>query len=252
MASAPRWYALTSDRSSYPDQTELWIAANRAMLYGTVGRWLLHDLRNPVQALALVAELFSDEPTTVFDPTLVGTLVETASHLGHTLELQDRVLRLPQPPRGQPWPVALGPLLEFLRDLHAARRSAVTFEIDHGGPTVPAVAADEPALEHAVLNLIVNAYEEIGERGDGRIALTVVPSGEWVDLLVEDNGPGLAAEMAERAFEPFVTTKTGRPFAGLGLPVARLLVERLGGRLDHEEVPTGTRFRLRLRAWPRE
>ena len=64
---------------------------NRAAAYGTISRWLLHDLRNPTQALTLVTELL-DDPA-MADPELLGTIQSSTAHLTRSLELVDRVLR---------------------------------------------------------------------------------------------------------------------------------------------------------------
>jgi two-component system C4-dicarboxylate transport sensor histidine kinase DctB len=69
-------------------------------------------------------------------------------------------------------------------------------------------------------------------------------------VAVEDNGPGVAAEVAGRLFEPWVTTRTDRPFAGLGLAVARELMTRMGGTLTYDkEKSPGTRFVMTLKVW---
>ncbi len=78
-----------------PAQFDVLIAANRATAYGAVSRWLLHDLRNPTQALTLITELMGGPGG--MDPDLLKTINESTAHLARSLELLDRVLRAPRP-----------------------------------------------------------------------------------------------------------------------------------------------------------
>jgi C4-dicarboxylate-specific signal transduction histidine kinase len=220
---------------------------NRAVLYGRLGRWLLHDLRNPAQALALLAELFSGDPGLARDPALTTALLEATTHLSRRLVVQDRLLR-PQRPEATRGPVPIGPVLELVQALHEARHSAVDLRVEHDGD-LPAVAGDDLWFEQALLNLVMNGYDAVGERADARIAIGVARQGDRVELTVEDNGPGISPELGNRAFEPFVTTAPQRAFAGLGLPVTRLLAERMGGSLARDPLDRGTRMRLTLRTW---
>ncbi len=98
------------------------------------------------------------------------------------------------------------------------------------------------------MNLLRNAREAM-QQGDRR-ELTVEArpiGGETVEIAVSDTGPGIAAEVADRLFQPFVTTK--RSGMGVGLSICRTIVEAHGGRLDVERNGTGgATFRLRLPA----
>src|SRR5215207_9757727 len=102
------------------------IAANRAAVYEAVSRWLLHDLRNPTQALSLLAELVGD-PAAGRDPDLYATLRDATQQLAASVDLLDRTLR--PPPRSlEPRPVALPDLLTYLVRLHHTRKSLVDLD----------------------------------------------------------------------------------------------------------------------------
>jgi len=226
------------------------IAANRAVVYGTIGRWLMHDVRGPAQAISLVGDLL-DQGDTLLDSTVRDTLHSASARLQECLELLDRVLALAPSP-AEPGPVALAGVIEQLAALHARNHAGVRLD---AGPvpvrSLPAVRGSEGQLGHALLNLVVNAQEAIAERGRGTIRLSgrVAEDGRTVTLVVEDDGPGTPAEIRDRLFEPFVTTKAGRPLAGLGLPVARWLVEDCGGRVRCEPATHGARFVVELVTW---
>jgi two-component system sensor kinase FixL len=89
-----------------------------------------------------------------------------------------------------------------------------------------------------VLNLVMNACEALaGVDGERRIALTTAVRGGRVELSVRDNGPGMAEAVADRAFEPFVTTKPDG--LGMGLAICRGIAEAYGGRLAIGRPPDG-------------
>jgi signal transduction histidine kinase len=112
-------------------------------------------------------------------------------------------------------------------------------------PDLPSVALSREQLVQVVLNLVLNAADACG-RG-GRVTLRAMPHGDKVRLEVEDNGPGVAPEVRDTLFEPFVTTKEVGKGTGLGLAVCRGLVESVGGSisLDAQHTP-GARFVIEL------
>ncbi len=123
-------------------------------------------------------------------------------------------------------------------------------------PEDAVVLVDRIQIQQVLLNLIRNAAEAIGgadgpNRPPGVIVLatTLHPTEPtWIDVI--DNGPGLAPEIAERLFQPFVSTKpTGM---GIGLAICHTIVEGHGGRLMAEAHPTGgMRFRIALPPAPK-
>lgn len=223
---------------------------NRTAVYGHISRWLIHDLRNPSQALTLMVELMKDEPVEGEDSP-EDTMREATRHLVTSLELLDRVLRIPSRTSSGLGPVSLHDHLEFLAALHHAHRSPVTLDMrDALAAHLPAVTGADDHIEHALLNLLVNAIDACGDKLEGHIGITVEPADSLVTIAVEDNGRGVAAEVKDRLFEPWVTTRTERPFGGLGLAVARELATRMGGTLTHDrEKSPGTRFVMTLKKW---
>jgi signal transduction histidine kinase len=111
-------------------------------------------------------------------------------------------------------------------------------------PGLPPITADPVRLSQAVLNLVANALQAVGRgTSDGkppRVRLTTAPVGDGQELRVDDNGPGIPAEVRDHVFEPFVTTKPGRAHAGLGLAQAwDTVVSAHGGTLVAAARPGG-------------
>ncbi|MCO7632270.1 PAS domain S-box protein [Pseudomonas guariconensis] len=113
-----------------------------------------------------------------------------------------------------------------------AAREQVSIELRMSG-TLPSVHADRVLLEQVLLNLLRNAIDANRERHDGkpsRILLGAVRQGDWLQVEVADQGPGVAAERLDEIFTPFTTSKADG--LGLGLSMSRSIVEGFGGSLQ--------------------
>ena len=121
----------------------------------------------------------------------------------------------------------------------------VSFAFD---PAVGFVLVDRIQIQQVILNLVRNAMEAMQEVQTRQLEIST----RWVDLAtveiaVKDSGPGIAPEIAEKLFQPFMTTKPQG--MGVGLSISRTIVEAHGGRLWAEPNPDGgTIFRLTLKS----
>ncbi|MGH1570396.1 PAS domain S-box protein [Methylobacterium sp. P31] len=115
-------------------------------------------------------------------------------------------------------------------------------------PGVGSVLADRVQVQQVLVNLIRNAREAMQLSQRRELAITVQPLPDaMIEIAVADTGPGIAAEVADRLFNPFVTTKTSG--MGVGLSICRTIVEAHGGRLTAERNGDGgATFRLTLPA----
>jgi len=135
---------------------------------------------------------------------------------------------------------------ELARD--AAEAQGVALKVVPADARVP-VRAD-PALVHVVIaNLVGNAvnFAAVGEAARPWVEVRVTTADSIAGVVVRDSGPGVAASVKPRLFEPFVTGKPNG--VGIGLALSRRIARAHGGDLVHEDAPTGAAFRLTL---PRE
>jgi signal transduction histidine kinase len=112
---------------------------------------------------------------------------------------------------------------------------------------IPSVRADRIAIEQALNNLIKNAIDSASERQDslGDVVIRLSQSGDRVVFDIDDNGAGVAPEVADNLFETFETTKPDG--MGLGLPLALQIVRRHSGSLTWRALkPQGARFSIEL------
>ncbi|HMG55705.1 MAG TPA: ATP-binding protein, partial [Kofleriaceae bacterium] len=118
-------------------------------------------------------------------------------------------------------------------------------------PGLPAVTVNRRKLSQVLLNLLVNSADAMHEARTAEpwVLVAAEQVGGDVQIAVEDNGPGIPAEIAARLFEPFVTSKPLGKGTGLGLALSREYVASFGGTLELQPTAgTGARFSIVLPA----
>jgi signal transduction histidine kinase len=227
-------------------QAELLVAERMA----TVGRLSLkvaHEVRNPIAAIELNAEILEDivRARTGSDMDEAGGLVASIRDQVNTLDaLTEEYLAFARFPRPHFEEESLNHLVRELADFvrPVAMRQGLVIEVQ-ADPGVPMMEIDRGLLRQAILNLVKNGMEALSRGG----ALTIESrvSGESVEIRVADSGAGINEEVAGRLFEPFFTTKPQG--TGLGLSIARQITEEHGGELGWGNAPRGGAvFTIRL------
>lgn len=155
-------------------------------------------------------------------------------------------------------------LADLLKNLTAMREMvptdeknvAITLEVEKSARRAAAglftVLGHDIRLGQVINNLIDNAYSFVPAKG-GKVEIALKKSGEMAEILVEDNGPGIGEDMAERIFERFYTDRPAEEGfgqnSGLGLSISRQIIEAHGGTLTASNRPApkhGARFTIRL------
>ena len=193
-----------------------------------------HELRTPIGALQAVLENVVDgvsEP----DPETLRTMLAQTRRLGR---LVTQLLDLSRLEAGeQPFDIRPFPVRDVLENaarearLHAP--DSVVFSID--APAGLRAAGDPERIHQVVMNLLDNAVRYSPR--PGHVALRASRSGREVTLEVEDEGPGIAEDELERVFERFYRgdgRESGGGGAGLGLAIARWIVDLHGGTIRAE------------------
>lgn len=125
-----------------------------------------------------------------------------------------------------------------------ARARGVTIETTSPGAGTCRVVADEMDLQHAVINVLLNAVQASRDGGTVRVR---VQGGDRIAVHVDDDGPGIAAEQRDRIFEPFFSLRPGG--TGLGLFVSLNGVRKWGGDIRVDSAPgRGSTFTITLPA----
>ena len=109
---------------------------------------------------------------------------------------------------------------------------------------LPHIEAHGSELNQVWTNILDNAVDAM--QGHGEIILRTRLDGDSVEVDIQDNGPGIPAEIQKRIFEPFFTTKPPGLGTGLGLHIAYTIVNNHHGRIGLTSEPGMTQFRVRL------
>jgi len=203
---------------------------------GSLAAHLAHEIRNPLAAISatlqvIVGSLPQDDRRKVILDKVRGQV--------HRLDrLVTDLLGYARPARADLRSIALRGLL-----IEAVQQSGVDVAVDVPGELM--VGADPQYLQQVLVNLVQNARDALqGAHLDPAGKVRIEHAGAAAFDVVDD-GPGIPAEVADRLFEPFVTSKVKG--TGLGLAISRKLVRAMGGELELMPADTGTRFRVSLR-----
>ncbi|HEX9402332.1 MAG TPA: ATP-binding protein [Anaeromyxobacter sp.] len=221
--------------------------AERLAAVGRISAQITHEIRNPLNAIGLNAELLAEELTRGPAPAeaiqLVHAISREVDRLNGVAEEYLRFARLPRLSLGrQDLNEVIGSLLDFLAPELQAAGVEVARELADG---VLGLRADEGQLRAVFLNLLRNSREAMP--GGGRITVRTRRDGEAVEAEVADTGGGIPPEELTRIFEPFYSTKERG--TGLGLAFALQVAKEHGGTIRCDSwVGRGTTFTLRLPA----
>ena len=235
------------------DDTTAIDRARRDAAWAEVAKRLAHEVKNPLTPIQLAAERLRRRVMPKLD-AVEADVVDRATHIivsqvEALKTLVNAFSAYAQPPTLQPTALDLGALIKEVADLY---EGDTRLQISaHCEPAAATVMADAGRIRQVLHNLIKNAQEAGQERP--RVALKIHTrrlddaQGQWIELQVIDDGPGLPAGFDPTWFEPYRTTKTKG--TGLGLAIVRKIAEEHGGLLRAENVPAGgAMFALRLPA----
>ena len=228
-------------------------ALARAMRFAVAGELasaLAHELNQPITALVSylrASEILATSSARV-DERLEGTLKKAVQEAIRASDVLRRLRNFYQGNAGKHRPVNVGNLCEAasvsFRDRLQRADARLVRRVD---ASLPDVSADTTHIEIVLHNLLSNAIDAVAQvPAAGRvIEVEARLVGGEVTLRVEDSGPGLAPEIAERLFEPFMTSKPDG--MGLGLAISRSLIRAGGGELSFEKSRHGgAAFIIRL------
>jgi signal transduction histidine kinase len=227
-------------------QEEL-VEAERMATVGRLSLKVAHEVRNPIAAIGLNAELLGDmvqgrvSEDGTEATTLVGAIREQVTALDALTEEYLAFARFPRPQfEEDSVNDMVSAVAEFFRPLAARQGIEVKVATD---PAVPPMEIDRTLLRQAVVNLVKNAFEAVSQ--GGTVTLTTARVDETVEIAVADSGPGIAPEVGRRLFEQFFTTKPQG--TGLGLSISRQIVEEHGGKIRWQSAPgEGATFTMAL------
>jgi signal transduction histidine kinase len=203
-----------------------------------------HDLRNPITAilgLAWMLEHDADRLAPEERTAVASAITRQARHLDRLVDDLLTIGVLAAGHRVEPEVVDVAAAVDTI-----VADSAFTIPVEVAVPAGVEALVDPGRLRQMVVNLVANA----GRHGASRATVTGAVRGDWVELRIVDDGPGVAPELVPRLFERFATsgatTAAGERSTGLGLSIVRALARAHGGDAWYEPLPDGSCFALRL------
>jgi two-component system, OmpR family, sensor histidine kinase ResE len=223
--------------------------AQRLAVAGEIAASVVHSVNNPLDGVQRALALAADRPT---DHERLNRMLSLAMEGTERIAALTRVLLgfAREGPDYQPVPIDPITLVEAAVKLARLKAVAggvsITVELEQ---EIPRALMDPQAMEEVFVNLLMNAVDAC-EGGGGVVVRIRVAQDEMVEIQVSDSGPGVDPNVAERIFEPFFTTKEADRGTGLGLSVARRVVEAHSGfiSLVHCGTSGGAVFSVRLPA----
>ncbi|MEP6834728.1 MAG: HAMP domain-containing sensor histidine kinase [Gemmatimonas sp.] len=216
------------------------LQAERADAFRESARRFAHELKNPLTPIRFAVDrLRRSAPEELRDT--VEVLAEEASRLETMARSFAQFGRLPDGPAAE---IDVGELVTRVVYHAVPEQMNAALQVEEG---LPLVTGYHEALVRAVTNVVLNAVEACRNQGTltVRVSHDVVASAAAVRISIRDNGPGISADVVQRIFDPYVTTKPGG--TGLGLAIARQTVAAHSGLLEAESVVgSGTEIRFRL------
>ena len=247
--------AIFSDISDQKRLEDLHVRAGQLEAVSELAASLAHEIKNPLASIRSAVEQLGRMPAADDDTgALTRLVVRESDRLSRLLsEFLDfarvRVTRVV--------PLDLAALVKESMTLvtaHPDRSPDIQLRFETDSP-LQMIDGDSDLLHRAIFNLILNAAQAIGDRGTIQVSIRaatpdnapgdVIPESGAVRLVIEDDGPGMPADVRDRIFTPFFTTKPRG--SGLGLPVVHRAIEAHRGVVLVDSSPgSGTRFTIIL------
>jgi len=217
----------------FDDVTNL-IQAQRDAAWGEVARRLAHEIKNPLTPIQLSAERIKHKLSSQVEGELAETLDRSTRTIVQQVESMKEMVNAfssyAQPVRAKLRPLNINQLVRDVLELHTSTLANIELilELDQN---LPEIKANASALRQVLNNLVINASHALEDTEQGKLSIrthiAARITGEYIDLVVEDNGSGIPADIRDSLFDPYVSSKAKG--SGLGLAIVKRIVEEHSG-----------------------
>ena len=208
---------------------------------------IAHQIKTPMAAISLNLDVIKVDQK--YDDDCIK---DCFIHINRVKEFVKRLLYISRMESGKvimtSQKVILSDILTQAVDLSGIEKEKVIINIE-GIMKEYSLYVDEQWIGEAIINILVNSYEFIKEKSDGRIYISVIQQEDKCILLICDNGDGIEAESLENIFDRFRTTNTVSSLhVGIGLNLAKLIIEAHHGSIyaSNSEEYGGAQFRITI------
>jgi len=223
--------------------------SEKLVALGQLAAGVAHEINNPLGIILCYTDLLKEDlvqaPDKIKDLDVIERHVRNCQRIVHDLL---SFARNQQTTRTLgPINIAIEQVVSMVSSQLAKQRITLTLNLD---ADIPLFEVDAEKMKQVFMNLIMNAAQAIGKTGqNGKIGIEshYLQNKEQVEIIVRDNGQGIALEIQDKIFEPFFTTKGLREGTGLGLSLSYGIVRDHGGEIYVQSTPgQGTVFTIIL------
>ncbi|MFT3706780.1 MAG: ATP-binding protein [Archangium sp.] len=222
-------------------QAEL-VATDRLATVGKLAAGVAHEVGNPLAGI--LGYLSVVRMRSMDNAEMLDLVVRIENEVQRIDQIVRSLLELGRPSRGAASAIDVRSVIDSSVRLLGASREFEGVKIELDAPAALYLRAEPGPLSQVLINLLINSAQAMN--GKGRVWIRAEERGS---VVVEDEGPGLPAQVKEHLFEPFFTTKQAGKGTGLGLAVSRHLLAQFEGRIEAGDRPGGgARFTISLPA----
>jgi signal transduction histidine kinase len=224
------------DNTERKHMQEQLIAQDRLVSIGQLVSGVAHELNNPLTSVLGFSDILLNHE---LPPDIRGDLEIINSEAKRTALIVKNLLTFAGQQPQQKTSVNINEPLQTVLQLrgHTQRANNITTEI-HLDQGLPLVMANVSQLHQVFLNIIVNAEQAMTDlRNKGTLKISSEQRGNFVRVIIADDGPGISRENMARLFTPFFTTKEIGKGTGLGLSISQGIILEHGGRIWAESEP---------------
>ncbi len=214
------------------------IQSERLAAMGQMIGGFAHELNNPLTSIMGVSELLQEGEQ---DESRRRHLTMLQQQSRRAADIVQNLMYFSRPPAPGRGPINLNELVQRTLHLHAysLRKNNITVDFIPEA-SLPNVAGDSHQLMQIFLNLILNAEQAIREARDrGTLRIRMENNVSSVIVTLQDDGPGIPAEVLPNIFDPFYTTKRPGRGTGLGLSICKAILREHGGEIEASSGPGG-------------
>lgn len=235
---------IVEDITAFKKLVEQTIHSEKLAEVGRMSAALAHEINNPLGVIAYAVELMQRaEDDADFNREMLERIANETERMK---TLTGSLLSFSRAKETRWQKIELNAVIRDVLKLvkYELEKNSISTELDLG--ELGEMEADPNKLKQVLINLVLNAVHVMPGGGSIRI-LTRKAETNSVELVIEDNGPGVPESIRESIFEPFFSTKKEEVGTGLGLYICRNILEEHGGRIELDDTTeSGTRFRLSL------
>ncbi len=232
------------DVSDIKALTDQLIRADRLAAMGELTAGVAHEVRNPLGVIRASVQLLEDAQCDA------ARIEEAAEVIKQEIDRLDKVIKalldFGRPSKPTLVQADLNGVIEdvVLFTNRFAKQSNVVIQL-RTAADLPRVLGDPDQLKQVFLNLVTNGVQAMVKDG-GTITITTRAAGEYVEVLVADDGPGIAERDLPKVFDPFFTKRAEG--TGLGLTIVHRIIDEHDGHIEVESSGDGTSFTVTLPA----